>query len=339
MAEERNNKPGKIFTLLLFLYFYSITISWLAILSQGHTWGMDSLTSSTIPHSKIIYSVFILLFILYVYRTIIGAMKLAPWAVHALRISAIVFSLLLLQSPLRSQSEPNAVWAFGILILLLILLLYTFLSRSLKSRIPSRRLGGMGWMGLLLLVAAFLPLIWHMINQTMIIRRSIPVSVEELQLKDGELSDGLSVFRLNKGWEIDSIAVFSKGNRRLLLSNGTRIGTIVTPEVQSGYSSPRKAFQRMIARYMRDEDGYIRQKMTYSLDTIINGSPLCMGIYSLRKDTVLQQAAYAALFSKDSNKVLFLSQHGKDTALTVGKKEILEFMETVSFDTEALLAP
>lgn len=339
MAEERNNKPGKVFTLLLFLFFYSITISWLAILSQGYTWGMDSLTNSLVPHSKIIYSVFILLFILYAYRTIIGAMKLAPWSVHALRISAIIFFLLLLQSPLRNQSAPNAVWAFCIQILLIVLLPYTFLSRGLKSRIPSRRLGRMGWMGLLLLAAAFMPLIWHMINQAMIMRRSMPVSVEELQLKDGELSDGLAVFRLNKGWEIDSIAVLAKGNRRLLLSNGTRIGSIVTTEVQSGYSLPRKAFQRMISRDMKNEEGYIRQKMTYSLDTIINGSPLCMGIYSLRKDTVQRKAAFAALFSKDSNKVLFLSQPGKDTVLSVGKKEILEFMETVSFDTEALLAP
>ena len=191
MAEERNNKPGKVFTVLLFLYFYSITISWLALLSQGHAWGMDSITDSPVPYSKIIYVVFILLFLLHAYRTIIGALQLASWSVRSLRISIVLFVLLLYRSPLPNQGTMNMYWTRGILILLSILLLYSFLSKDIKTLIPSRRLGGMGWAGLALVLSAFIPEAWYEIDQTATMAKSQPINPEKLLLDEGEVSDGL----------------------------------------------------------------------------------------------------------------------------------------------------
>ncbi len=325
--------------MILFLYFYSITISWLALLSQGHAWGMDSLTNSSIPHSKIIYAIFILLFLMYAYRTIIGALQLVSWSVRSLRISIVLFFLLLIQSPLRNQGALNMIWTLGIIVLLFILLLYSFLSRDLKTRIPSKRLGGMGWAGLALALSAFLPMVWYVIDQTAIMAKSQPVNTEKLLLDEGEVSDGLSIFRLNEGWKIDSIAEIADGTRMLILSDTTLIISTVLDEVQSGATSARMAFHNSIADGIKDSwADDVRQKETYFQDTIINGNPLCMSFYELRRDSTLITTRCAALFSRDYDKALFLVQPSKDAEEAISKEEILRLMGTVNFDTRNRLA-
>ena len=338
MADERYHKPGKIFTVLLFLYFYSITISWLALLSQGHAWGMDSLTNSPVPYSKIVYAIFILLFLLHAYRTIIGALQLAPWSVRSLRISIVLFFLLLIQSPLHNQGALNMFWTLGILVLLFILLLYSFLSRDLKTRIPSRRLGGLGWTGIALVLSAFIPMVWYVIDQTVTMAKSQPISPERLLLDEGEVSDGLFIFRLNQGWKIDSIAEIADGRRMLVLSDTTLIISTVIDEIRSGATSERMAFHNIIADAIKDNCADdIRQKETYFQDTVINGNPLCMSFYELSRDSSLINLRCAALFSRDYDKFLFLAQPTKGAEEAISKEEILRLMETVTFDTRKRL--
>ena len=144
-----------------------------------------------------------LLYFAYAFAAVGAGLKESRSALFALRISAIYVLLHYLRQMLLTGIYTLTLFVIGLLVVFVCKL---FFSTGLRVLFPkeSRRLGALGWIGILLYSLPLILLITVGIQYIDARRFSKPVDVGSLNMTGNEVSDGLMLFRPMESWQLDS---------------------------------------------------------------------------------------------------------------------------------------
>ena len=183
-----------IFFCLCFWGFWHLIESKIDILEIADVYPWEDLVLTMSP----------LLFFTYALAAVCNALKESSSSLFALRISAVYMFLHFTRQVLLSGS----IYKLHLIVLLFLLIfLYKLFSKNTAGRLfpkNSRTIGVMGSIGIvfysipLVLMAIALP---DMISPKSFSKK---VLIENLYLKEGEVSDGLMLFYPENGWQLDS---------------------------------------------------------------------------------------------------------------------------------------
>lgn len=183
-----------IFFCLCFWTEWHLIASKLAIMEIADVYDWKDLVFTMLP----------LLFFGYAFAAVCAGLKESRSAIFALRISAIYVLL----HYLRQILFVGAIYKLHLILLgaLAIFVCKLFFSTGLRALFPkeSRKLGLLGWIGILLYSLPLILLITVGIQSIDAKRFSKSVDVERLKIAENEVTDGLMLFRPMDSWQLDS---------------------------------------------------------------------------------------------------------------------------------------
>lgn len=183
-----------IFFCLCFWTEWHLIGSKLAILEIADVYDWKDLVFTMLP----------LLFFGYAFAAVCAGLKESRSAIFALRISAIYVLL----HYLRQILFVGAIYKLHLILLgaLAIFVCKLFFSTGLRALFPkeSRKLGLLGWIGILLYSLPLILLITVGIQSIDAKRFSKSVDVERLKIAENEVTDGLMLFLPMDSWQLDS---------------------------------------------------------------------------------------------------------------------------------------
>lgn len=152
---------------------------------------------------ELVFTMLPLLFFVYAFAAVCSGLKESRSAMFALRISSIYVLLHYLRQMLLTGIHNVTLIVIGVLVIFVCKL---FFSSGLRALFPkeSRKLGVLGWIGILLYSLPFILLITVGVQYIDARRFSKAVDVESLNMTGNEVSDGLMLFRPMESWQLDS---------------------------------------------------------------------------------------------------------------------------------------
>lgn len=339
MENEKKDSINFKLRIFLFIYFFCLVESGLAVMDLAWEWGPLSITSVHTAQSFCMYLVALLLFACYALHGIMSTIRMERYAMANLKISLLFYICLIVQSPIRTYGMSRCMWALFCLFFSIFLLLYLVFSKSQKRDFPDRTFSYWGWSGVGLFILALIPLSYLLYGILITNHFSLPVKdTSRIMLKDGEYCDGYSVFSLNSGWSMDSISLNDYPDPSIsFVKPQIIIQSSHMEEVALKEQTARENFNYLAGNlgvfFMRDD---AVSEIT-SFDTVMDKGVLCISTYRQADNSAIVYMTCAALFPNNFYKSLFLCI--RENEIMDGKKDsILRFMKTVDFDLHSRLS-
>lgn len=206
-----SKKLGTTFIIMLGIYFYFLFRNTISLLCDIPDLIPEiNQLEQPVPYALLYTSYF--LWLVFGFASIILSLKCSNHAIVCLKLCLPYhfISFLFSSLPRLSQINANGSWlALGVVFFPLIFLLYICCSNEIHSTFPKveRKIGLPGTAGIILY--AFLLLILVLLFASKYSARNHKIDIQELELYDGELSDGRIIFKPEDSWIQDSATVIN----------------------------------------------------------------------------------------------------------------------------------
>lgn len=210
-GNQQTQKPNTTYTVMLCIYFCYLFRLSLGAISQFSNWLLPEIKLSDSPVFNVLYYIDYFLWFILGFWSIILALKNSKNAIPCLKLCLPFHFIALLLTSLSRVSFINlkATWLSLLIVLFpLIFFIYLCKSKEINEAYPKteRRLGFPGFIGIALYVFLMLLIIQMMIAGVSKKRNSRPTNPDNIELYEGELTDGRVIFKPNETWVMDSTA-------------------------------------------------------------------------------------------------------------------------------------
>lgn len=204
--KEINFKPSTWLYIFLFIYYSVWLIQSFGAVSHYLTFGLDSFLSYGIV--EWMYFVLFIIAGVYSFYAVIKALRGDNDCITSLKWSLVLVFIYTLMDPIRAQIPTYDLLTYCVAFFLrpafyLIFYLYLCFAKGIKRRFPKseRRFGPSGWVWIGLMLACVAVGVYGGWQQYQISKYCKRVSVESLNLKQGEVSDGYVLFTSQREWD------------------------------------------------------------------------------------------------------------------------------------------
>ena len=279
-----------------------------------------------------------LLICIYAFFGICKALQHRSESIIILKFSTFYVGLQFLSQYLDivSSDYRYLLWSAVLLFPVFFFYIYLFKSKRLKVYFPiaQRRFGLAGIFGLILISLGFGSSCYPSVNNSYTRHKSLPTDVSSIQLKDGQYTDGLTVFKPIKGWECDTVIKSFEVSTLHIFKNSQNQKLMIT--TVPGRCLSRIDYYTMLAQCSQFVmgDSINLDEICYK-DSTINGNKYYSNTYSVgERDSVSKLTwTFSALISKDFYKMFTVSGFEKEGHERL-EKEFEEVISSVSFSLE-----
>ena len=278
--------------------------------------------------------------ILYIYAFvgIFKALQHKPESIIILKFSTFYIGLQFLFKlfDLVSSDSRYLLWSLVLLFPVFFFYLYLFKSKKLKEYIPicKRKFGVAGLLGLVIYFLGFWSSGYQLFNNFYTGFKSLPKDISSIQLREGQYTDGLTIFTPIKGWECDTVLKSSDVNTLHIFKNGQNQKLLMT--TVPGRCISRIDYYTMLAQCSQSVmgDSISLYEICYK-DSTINGNKYYSNTYKVGdRDSVSKLTwTFSALISKDFYKMFTVSGFEKDSHERL-EKEFEAVLSSVRFSLE-----
>ena len=324
------NKPGCIFTLLLFFFFYLLVIDVLQIF-RFYSWnGINPLNEDYSLRSVMLSLSGLILAFCFAFTAIYKTLQSKYYSIVMLKYAVFFFLCKSLLEFIKIDANCNEMQFYiqlAKILFFLISIIYLIKSKSVEVYLPSvkRKSKLVHLLAMSIFLICVVPTFYQR-GRMAYVSKHIPT--EDIMLKPDELTDGLSVFLPLESWTLDS--VYNDSNKLIHEFEGNRSTKYYVASINERFRS-RIHFSALQSQFqfspVTKKVGKILKK-----DTIINGNKLLYDIYRLEDSE--EESIYwtfAGLYAKDSYKAIVVSSY-ESGSFEQSEKSMLKFLESVDFD-------
>lgn len=345
--KEINFKPSTWLYIFLFIYYSVWLLQSCGAVSHYFTFGFDSFLSYGIV--EWMYFVLFIIAGVYSFYAVIKALRGDNDCITSLKWSLVLVVIYTLMDPIRAQIPTYDLLTYCVAFFLrpafyLIFYLYLCFANGIKRRFPKseRRFGPSGWVWIGLMLAFVAVGVYGGWQQYQISKYCKRVSVESLNLKQGEVSDGYVLFISQREWDkwtqpSDTLYIEDKIETLPTIMSADSVSQIYLASGRCDKPEARTYNQVLVASLgtlSAKTDGEFGKLNEISFtDTIVSGKR----VFSTTYETTV--ASIPAYF--DVMMVLDVNSPKCCVAIRVDKNPIdcnwaISFVETLQFDLQSI---
>ncbi len=338
MEEEKKEiiKPSWLFSTMLYVFMVLIIAKFLGLFSGLNNHWNDAISQISIPLLVFSYIIDVIAFS-YSFMAIYKALQRKPYSITMLRISVFyLFIQTLFHFIRRTDGVLQGAIKYYALIPLFLIVFFVYLWRSnhIKAYIPKniRTFGVMGTLGIFIYFLVFVQYAVKSADPIIKNRNSMPISVSDVSLKKGELTDGLAAYTPLKDWTNDSLVGNEQdGMVRVFHSNKCFHILLTTGKAECNNMID---YYQVLSEFSRNQlPDSVAMVEVYHSDSLIGENKFYMNSYKLiiDNDSTNYYWSFAALLDHSSYKMVALACSEQDT-LNASIDYSKQFMESVRFN-------
>lgn len=345
--KEIDFKPSTWLYIFLFIYYSVWLMQSFGAISHYLTFGFSSFLSYDIV--EWLCFVFFIIAGVYSFYAVIKTLRGDKDCITSLKWSLVLVFIYTLMDPIRAQIPTYDLLTYSVAFFLrpafyLIFYLYLCFANGIKRRFPKseRRFGPSGWVWIGLMLAFVAVEVYGGWQQYQISKYCKRVSVESLNLKQGEVSDGYVLFTSQREWDkwtqpFDTLYIEDKIETLPTIMSVDSVSRIYLASGRCDKPEARTYNQVLVASLgtlsaNMDGEFDILKEISFT-DTIVSGKRVFSTTYETTVDSI--PAYFDVMMVVDVNSPKCC------VAIRVDKKPIecnwaISFVERLQFDLQSI---